>query len=260
MTVFKRGDGVLFIKKRRVAMIGAEDYDRVQGEVGMVISVTREGHIKSYVDAKYGQRMDIRHQAGAEQYVMPQGDWDIEGVMHYCRNRPWSHNPEHTGAPFDSLKQAREELRQFRLDQKFGGAVDHRRPRTRTEAISALSMRRGTGQVRTVLMREIHLRKGTSNIYPVNVSEGNSLTVVVETGLPRLVLESGEAEFRLHSVWGNSLTIRPGARAKVITNGEVKVTIENEGSLILQAPRQNRVHISGPGDVVGDWLEEGQLP
>lgn len=122
MTSFKRGDGIVFVRNERVAMIGQPSYDRTTISVGLVTSVTREGAIKAYRHSTYDQpeiklhKHSLEH--GMQKYLLPKSDWDIGAVMDYCRDRPWAHSPEHTGAPFDSLDQLRAELKQFRIQEK----------------------------------------------------------------------------------------------------------------------------------------------
>lgn len=106
----------MFARTSRVAMIGQASYDRADIEVGTVTSVTRDGKIKAY-QPSWGERpLPLRTSVylHATAYILPKGEWDLPAVMEYCRNRPWSHKPEHKGMPFESLEQSRAELRQFK--------------------------------------------------------------------------------------------------------------------------------------------------
>lgn len=119
MTTFKRGDGVVFARIQRVAMIGEPSHDRDDIEVGKVVSVTRDGQIKAY-ESHYGNRVILANSVYkyATAYLLPRDDWDITAVLEYMHARPWSHAPEHKGMPFGSLAEARAELKQFKIAGK----------------------------------------------------------------------------------------------------------------------------------------------
>ncbi|MFV8246789.1 MULTISPECIES: hypothetical protein [Mycobacteriaceae] len=128
--------------------------------------------------------------------------------------------------------------------------IDCRKPATHREGMSALNLRRGTGIRRRVDWNHIKTRD-VSPEYPINVTPGNALTIVVWSGIPRLIVESGHVTIDFRSSWGNSLKVRPAASAHVLTDGHSKVTIDNEGSLHVDAPEENRVRVYGPGQVTG---------
>lgn len=125
----------------------------------------------------------------------------------------------------------------------------YRQPRNTTEARSALSLRRGTGEHRTVVWhyfktpRRANLARGE---FSINVKDGNQLDLNVYSGIPFLTVESGHVNVKFMSDWGNSLTIMPGTSARVeVPYGDTKVTIHNEGGdLELIAPEKNRVFVS----------------
>lgn len=128
MVEFKRGDGVLFVGTSITSYLAAVEAGKPrEAEVwtilGVATSVTREGQLKAYRDVRYPDsaptKLHSRSKEGyASQYRLPASDFDIDAVAEYCRNRPWAHSPEHLGAPFDSLEQARTELRQFKKEQQ----------------------------------------------------------------------------------------------------------------------------------------------
>ncbi|BBX82207.1 hypothetical protein [Mycolicibacterium aubagnense] len=115
---FKRGDGVVFVRTERVVVLGEPTRERESVVVGVVTSVTRDGRIKAYRNATCERTVvtlrstSLEHRAMA--YRLPAGSWDMCKVAEYCAARPWAHAPEHVGAPFDGLEQARAELGQFR--------------------------------------------------------------------------------------------------------------------------------------------------
>lgn len=130
-------------------------------------------------------------------------------------------------------------------------SIESRHPRTRQEGLSALSLRRGTGVQREVSWHHIKYRNRSGSLldhYPVNVSDDNTLLIRVWSGIPKLIVESGHATIEFWSSWGNSLTVRPGASAHVITDEHTKVTVENEGTLTVDAPAKNRVAVFNRGD------------
>src|SRR5882757_6253424 len=88
-------------------------------------------------------------------------------------------------------------------------------PRTRKEGLSAITMRRSTGESRVVVWGHIKTR-AVNDTYPINVKQGSSLLIRVFSGIPRFIVESGHVTVEFCSTWGNSLTIRPGASAHVI--------------------------------------------
>lgn len=115
---FQRGDAVVFVRAQTTHTVGAPNAQRVSVTVGVVVSVTRDGRIKSYRSGADGSpvrlhRHSVEHRAQA--YRLPRTGWDIDAIAAYCAARPWAHAPQHHGAPFDGLDQARAELRQFRL-------------------------------------------------------------------------------------------------------------------------------------------------
>jgi len=114
---FKRGDGVVFVGTSTTYYVDRDMEKRSVVTVGTVTSITRDGLIKMFRPAGYSFAMPpkrLNATSTAQTYRMPKEDWDIKAVMEYAANRPWSHNPEHTGMPFDTLDQARDELMQFR--------------------------------------------------------------------------------------------------------------------------------------------------
>lgn len=123
---------------------------------------------------------------------------------------------------------------------------DFRIPRNRTEALAALSIRRGTDQHRRVSWHHFRTRSHDHH-YDINVKEGNSLHIDVYSGLPFLEVRSGHVTVGFHSSWGNSITIHEGASAHVIVpDFDTKVTITNEGGTFsFEAPEKNRVYYPG---------------
>lgn len=115
---FKRGDGVVFVRRTRDYVIGQPSTERDEITVGVVTSVTRDGRIKAYRDASHASVAPVKfEQSGnryAASYVLPRDEVDMDGVADYCAARPWSHAPEHTGMPFHSLAEVRAELKQFK--------------------------------------------------------------------------------------------------------------------------------------------------
>lgn len=115
---FKRGEGVVFVRTERVVMLGEPTCELESVVVGVVTSVTRDGRIKAYRNATRERTVvtlrptSLEHHATAHR--RPASSWDIDQVVSYCAARPWAHAPEHVGAPFDGLEQARAELGQFR--------------------------------------------------------------------------------------------------------------------------------------------------
>lgn len=134
----------------------------------------------------------------------------------------------------------------------------HRMPRNSSEARAALSIKRGTGEHRSVAWYSFKTRNGTSNHYPINVKPGNELTVYVYSGLPFLEVESGHVTVVFHSRWGNSLTIHPGASAHVIVpSADTKVTISgDETGLTMELPEgEHRVYYPGKYPPL-NWSEQ----
>lgn len=117
-TEFQRGDAVVFVRTQTTHTVGVPNVQRVSVTVGVVVSVTRDGRIKSYRSAADGSlvrlhRHSVEHRAQA--YRLPKSGWNTDAIAAYCAARPWAHAPQHRGAPFDGLDRARAELRQFRL-------------------------------------------------------------------------------------------------------------------------------------------------
>lgn len=124
----------------------------------------------------------------------------------------------------------------------------HRMPRTIDEARRALSIKRGTGEKRVVSWHWFKTR-ARQDRYPINVKPGNELTINVYSGLPPLVVESGHVTVVFRSIWGNSLTIQPGASAHVVVPSvDTKVTISGDvKGLTMDLPEgeQHRVYYPG---------------
>lgn len=127
--------------------------------------------------------------------------------------------------------------------------TEYREPLTHQEGLSALKLRRGKGIVRRVHWNHIKTRQAFPE-YPINVGPDNTLYIVVWSGIPKLIVESGHVEIRFLSSWGNSLDIREGASAHVVTDSRTKVTIDNSGTLTIDAPEKNRIYASG-GSICG---------
>lgn len=116
---FERGDGVLYIRTERVSVLGQPAQERVSVTVAVVTSVTRDGQIKAFHRGGSDTAVKLhRHslEHGMTAYRLPKAQWDVGAVLAYCAARPWPHAPQHLGAPFDGLDQARAELRQFRVE------------------------------------------------------------------------------------------------------------------------------------------------
>jgi hypothetical protein len=118
MTVFRRGDGVVFVREATDYVIGQPSVKRADIRVGRVPSVTREGQIKAYVDLSWSSDTAIKLANTAYRYaiayILPADEIDISGVAAYCAARPWSHDSRHVGMPFGSLDEVKQELRQFK--------------------------------------------------------------------------------------------------------------------------------------------------
>ena len=99
---FQRGDAVVFVRAQTTHTVGAPNAQRVSVTVGVVVSVTRDGRIKSYRSGADGSPVQLHRHS-------------VEHRAQAYRLRPWAHAPQHRGAPFNGLDQARAELRQFRL-------------------------------------------------------------------------------------------------------------------------------------------------
>lgn len=110
-------------------------------------------------------------------------------------------------------------------------------PRTLAEARRALSMRRVTGEHRTVSWHHFRTRS-VIHEYPINVKPGNQLDLTVWSGIPFLRIESGSVTVTFRSSLGNSLTMAPGAGAHVIVpSADTKVTITGDTTnLTLDIP------------------------
>lgn len=120
MTTFRRGDGIVFVRSERTNVIGEPGRDRLDITVGLVTSVTRDGKVKAYRHASWCTDVKLHNgslEHRATQYVLPAATMDMVAVMDYCANRPWSHAPEHLGAPFQSLDDVKTELRQFKIGE-----------------------------------------------------------------------------------------------------------------------------------------------
>lgn len=129
---------------------------------------------------------------------------------------------------------------------------DIRVPGNLADARAALSMKRAGLPPRIVRWEHVDTREARPK-YLINVADGNELTVLVDSGIPSLVVESGHVKIEFRSSWGNSLEISSGASAHVIVPwADTKVTIDNAGELRLQAPPTNRVGVFGPGTVHTD--------
>lgn len=117
---FQRGDGVVYVNRSTTYYIDRDNETRSTVTVAKVTSVTRDGMIKKIALPGWAEPIDphrLADTATADAYRLPKADWDIDAVMDYVANRPWSHKPEHKGMPFDTLEQARAELRQFRTKE-----------------------------------------------------------------------------------------------------------------------------------------------
>lgn len=127
---------------------------------------------------------------------------------------------------------------------------DVRIPTNVNDARAALSMKRPGLPPRIVRWRHFDTRE-TNPAFPINVTPGNELTIHVESGSPKLILETGAATVVFISSWGTGLTIQPGSSARVIVpNRDTKVTIYNDGDLTLEAPDgKNRILILREGTV-----------
>jgi hypothetical protein len=116
---FQRGDAVLFVRNETVHMIDHPNTQLVSATVGVVTSVTRDGKIKAYRSGYRGESVRLRRRSieyGADLYRLRKDSWDIDAIVAYCADRPWAHAPQHRGAPFNVLEQARAELGQFRRE------------------------------------------------------------------------------------------------------------------------------------------------
>jgi hypothetical protein len=118
MTVFKRGDGVVFVREATDYVIGRPSVKRDDIRVCRVTSVTRDGQIKAFVDLSWSSETPVKlantTYRYATAYILPADEIDIAGVATYCAARPWSHDPRHVGMPFGSLDEVKQELRQFK--------------------------------------------------------------------------------------------------------------------------------------------------
>lgn len=129
---FHRGDAVVYVRTEIAHMVAAPARESVSAEVGIVTSATRDGRIKAYRACGHGGEVKLhRHslEHRMDTYRLPPAQWDIAAIETYCATRPWAHAPQHTGAPFSGIEQARAELQQFRRVQ-----TPSARPRRETDS------------------------------------------------------------------------------------------------------------------------------
>ena len=115
----RKGDLVLIERTERSYVIGQPSTERTTYEFGVVHSATRDGVVKTWSSlgygdelvSSYGRQMTHRERA----YVMPKSDIDVAAVLGAAKAHHW---PGHPGQPmpFDSVEEARELARPFRLE------------------------------------------------------------------------------------------------------------------------------------------------
>jgi hypothetical protein len=113
---YRRGDGVLLQKATSTQYVDRRAEQRTEIVLAVVTSVTRDGQIKQVRPQGYNQGVPPSRLGFSTMGALhlPQDRWDIEAVMQYCEARPWPHDPTYKGKQFDSVDEAREELRPFK--------------------------------------------------------------------------------------------------------------------------------------------------
>jgi len=141
-------------------------------------------------------------------------------------------------------------------------------PRTRSEARKALDGRRLTGTERTVVLRDLPHRSGTSDDLDVHgPTDGTPLVVEVRSGFHPLHIRSGNVEIRADSAFGNPINVHGDARVKIHGGHDRKVTVHASDTARVQCDFdatqrglvfvdcQAGVHVYEPG---GAFRGEGQ--
>lgn len=106
-------------------------------------------------------------------------------------------------------------------DNYLAHDVRHITPRSVTELKSALKNSRGDGGAGARDIRHVHInreaigKRRQRDIEIVPPRDGRPIYVTVESGLPNLVIKSGEAHVVMDSVWGNTIHVKDSARVKL---------------------------------------------
>jgi hypothetical protein len=121
MTTARKGDLVLIETSTRVYVVGQPSITRTEYQFGVVASATREGIVKSWQQIGWGDELlsgvahPIDRTVGFRKaYVLPSAEIDVTAALQAAKAHHW---PGHPGQPmpFDSLNDARECVRPFRI-------------------------------------------------------------------------------------------------------------------------------------------------
>ena len=145
-------------------------------------------------------------------------------------------------------------------------------PRTGAELRSALKNSRGDGGAGAGDIRHVYIKRGAidninSDIEIVPPRDGRPIYVTVESGLPHLVIKSGEAHVVMNSVWGNAIHVKDSAKVKLRVGADRKFRgyVTDGGTLdVIALGRDTNTKVypvyardSSPGHVtlteVDDW-------
>ena len=113
-------------------------------------------------------------------------------------------------------------------DHYLAHDIRHITPCSVAELKSALKNSRGdggagAGDIRHVYInREAMGKRRQHNIEIVPPRDGRPIYVTVESGLPNLVIKSGEAHVVMDSVWGNTIHVKDSAKVKLRVGADRK--------------------------------------
>lgn len=114
----RKGDLVLVERTQRTYVIGQPTEERTTYHFGVVHSATRDGQVKTWSSLGYGDQLVSEYgqklSTGERTYVLPQAEIDVTAALTAAKAHHW---PGHPGQPmpFDSLEEARDTVRPFRL-------------------------------------------------------------------------------------------------------------------------------------------------
>ena len=106
--------------------------------------------------------------------------------------------------------------------------IRHITPRTAAELKSALKNSRGDGGPDASDIRHVYInreaigKKSQGDLEIVPPRDGRPIYVTVESGLPNLVIKSGEAHVVMDSVWGNTIHVKDSAKVKLRVGADRK--------------------------------------
>lgn len=135
-------------------------------------------------------------------------------------------------------------------------------PRNAAELKSALKNSRGDGGVGADDIRHVYINsEALKNIHGdleiVPPRDGRPIYVTVESGLPNLVIKSGEAHVVMDSAWGNTIHAKDSARVKLrvgadrkfrgyaTDGGTLDVTVVGRDANAIVSPRYARDSVLG---------------